>query len=82
MVRTQIQLTENQTSALKKLAAKKHVSIAELIRQAVDILLHSHAGTSKEERQQRAILAAGCLRFRRNDISENHDIYLAEAYNK
>ena len=36
MVRTQIQLSERQAAALKKLAATKHVSIAELIRRAVD----------------------------------------------
>lgn len=36
MIRTQIQLTEEQARALKALAAARHVSVAELIRQSVD----------------------------------------------
>ena len=41
MVRTQIQLSEKQAKALKKLAARRNVSVAELIRQAVDVQLHT-----------------------------------------
>ena len=36
MVRTQIQLTEEQIKKLKKVGASEHLSTAELIRRAVD----------------------------------------------
>ncbi len=39
MIRTQIQLSEEQARTLKKLAAKEGKSVAELIRASVDILL-------------------------------------------
>jgi hypothetical protein len=35
MVRTQVQLTERQMNALKAMAHKRKVSVAELIRQGV-----------------------------------------------
>ena len=35
MVRTQIQLTEEQAKALRKIAITSHLSVAELIRRAV-----------------------------------------------
>ena len=39
MVRTQIQLTEEQAEGLKRLAAERGVSMAELVRQSVQRLL-------------------------------------------
>jgi hypothetical protein len=80
MIRTQIQLTEEQTKTLKKIANKKHVSIAELIRQGVDTLIRSAGEISVEERKKRAITAAGRFRSGRKDISTKHDKYLTEAF--
>lgn len=39
MIRTQIQLKEAQYRSLKELAARQRTSVAELIRQAVEVLL-------------------------------------------
>ena len=36
MVRTQIQLPEEQVALLKKMAAAEHKSMAEIIRQSID----------------------------------------------
>jgi Arc/MetJ-type ribon-helix-helix transcriptional regulator len=80
MVRTQIQLTEKQAVALKRLAAKKRVSMAELIRVGVNKLLHSVETVSLEERRQRAIAIAGRFRSGRSDLSTKHDEHLAEIY--
>jgi len=46
MVRTQIQLTEDQSLSLQRLSIKHHKSIAELIRQAVEMLIRSTAKLS------------------------------------
>jgi hypothetical protein len=82
MVRTQIQLTEKQAVALKRLAAKKRVSMAELIRVGVNNLLHFVETVSLEERRQRAIAIAGRFRSGRPDLSAKHDEHLAEIYQK
>jgi hypothetical protein len=76
MIRTQIQLTEEQARALKDLAAQRGVSMAELIRQAAEHLL---AENSKRDKRRRALEAIG--RFPGpSDLSTNHDAYLAEDY--
>ena len=80
MKRTQIQLTEAQARALKRLAGKKHVSIASLIRESVDDLLRSEGAISREELVQRSLEAVGKYRSGKGDISVRHDDYLAEAY--
>ena len=80
MIRTQIQLTEQQAQALKSLAAERNSSVAELIRQAVDDLLRRTSGISIEERRCRAIAAIGRFHSGHKDISTRHDDYLAEAY--
>jgi hypothetical protein len=82
MVRTQIQLTEEQSKALKELSAQRDISIAELIRQGIDFYLRYCGNISQEERRQRAIKAAGQFRSGQTDLSEKHDAYLAEVYGK
>jgi hypothetical protein len=82
MVRTQIQLKEEQLTALKKIAATKQSSIAELIRKAVDNIIKSGAMPDYEERRKRAIKIAGRFRSGKRDVSADHDKYLAEAYKK
>ena len=79
MVRTQIQLTEQQHEELKRLSQSRKVSMAELIRQGVDRILKSSAHISDEERRERALAIAGRFHSGRSDISEKHDKYVAEA---
>ena len=80
MIRTQIQLTEEQAKAIKTLAMKRNTSVAELIRRSVDELLQEAVGTDIAERRRRALAAAGRFHSGKTDISTNHDDYLAEAY--
>ena len=80
MIRTQVQLTEKQARELKELAAREGVSMAELVRQAVDNLLGGSGTISVEERRRRAMALVGQFRSGRSDISEKHDEYLAEGY--
>ena len=80
MVRTQIQLTESQSRALKLLAAQQGKSVAELIRHSVDQLVGSASVVDVEERRRRAIAAAGRFRSGHGDLSIDHDRYLAEGF--
>ncbi len=80
MVRTQIQLTEKQAKSLKRIAASRHHSVAELIRQAVDNMIKSATLVDIEERRRRALAAAGRFSSGLRDLSTEHDKYLAEAF--
>jgi len=82
MVRTQIQLTEDQAEALKKIAQSRHLSVAELIRKAVDTIIKSSTVVDSEERHKRAMEIVGRFSSGKRDISKKHDLYLTDAYNK
>jgi len=82
MVRTQIQLSEEQSRTLKRLAAERDESVAELIRQAVEAYVKSSDKPDREELVRRALSVSGIGRSGKKDISVNHDKYLAEIYAK
>ncbi len=82
MVRTQIQLTEEQAKVLKRIAGSRHLSIAELIRRAIDTMIKTSTSTDPEERLRRALEIAGKFSSGKRDISKKHDIYLSESYGK
>ena len=77
MIRTQVQLTEEQARALKALSARMGLSMAELIRRSLAPLLEAIV-TDDDERYRRAIVAAGRFRSGQADIAMEHDRYLAE----
>ncbi len=78
MLRTQIQLTEAQAAKLRRIAARRGVSIAQVIREAVEGLPERD---DRAERWERALAVLG--RFRdvegRTDVSVRHDDHFAEA---
>ena len=80
MVRTQIQLTETQAASLRSAAARKGISMAELIRQAIDATLAGKMERSEDELRQRAMAAAGVFHSGRKDVAERHDALLAEDF--
>jgi len=82
MIRTQVQLTDDQFRSLKRLAADRGVSVAELIRQGVQLFIRGAGVIDSKERWQRALSAAGRFQSNRSDISAQHDRYLEEAYEK
>lgn len=80
MIRTQVQLTEQQMKALRQVSVATGQSIADLVRQGVDRLLAAQSGISREERIQRAVRIAGKFKSGSSDVSTHRDRYLAEAY--
>jgi len=79
MVRTQIQLTDEQARRLRRLAAERGVSMAALVRDGVERVL---AEQDREELWRRALSVVGKYRDREGarDVAENHDRYLEDAY--
>ncbi len=82
MVRTQIQLTEWQSIALKNLAIRRQQSMAELIRQSIErfLAMETNAEDNFQKIRQRAILEPGLFHSGLPDLGRNHDKYLVEAY--
>ena len=82
MVRTQIQLTEEQAKKVKKIAASRGVPMAEVIRDAVEKAIRSSAGTVSEERRKRALEILGKFRSGKKNVSKKHDAHFTEAWSK
>ncbi len=80
MIRTQVQLTEEQVRTLRSLASARQVSVAELVRQGVSALIRSAREIDIEERRRRAIAVAGRFHSGVSNISTKHDEYLVEAF--
>ena len=81
MVRTQIQLTEQQARRLRAEARERGLSLAEIIRRYVDKGL-SDETPDRAALYERAARVVGRFRDRRaaRDISSKHDRYLDEAF--
>jgi hypothetical protein len=79
MVRTQIQLSEDEAAVVKRWAPERSVSMAAVIRDAVDPYISRESGVSMDERWQRSLAAVGGFRFGRSDLSQTHDDEFAAA---
>ena len=77
MIRTQIQLTEEQARELKRMAAERGISVSALIREAIEKAVAVDDGPAK---RQRALGAVGRFRSGAKDISTEHDRYLSEDF--
>ena len=80
MVRTQIQFTADQITALRELSATTGKSIAELTRDAVDAFLAQGVERPRPVLVDQAIAIAGHFSSGIHDVSAGHDGYLSEAF--
>jgi len=80
MIRTQIQIEEDQIEWLRAEARVRGVSVSQLIREGV-ALFHAREGRLLEDKKKRALSAVGRFSSDLSDVSERHDDYLAEALN-
>jgi hypothetical protein len=79
MVRTQILLTEEQAETLRRRSRRENVSIAELVRRAIEAFARTEPPGDREVRA-RAIRAAGRFASGSRQTSTHHDEVLAEAF--
>lgn len=79
MIRTQIQLTPEQARRIKEIAEREDISIAEVIRRAVEHWLVTYGDIPTEERKRRALAVVGRFHSGSGDVASNHDHYVAEA---
>ena len=76
MVRTQIQLTDEQARALRRAASDRGISMAAVIRELVDDAL----AFEQQARVGRALGALGRFRSGVSHVSAEHDRELEDAY--
>jgi hypothetical protein len=80
VVRTQISFEEEQMRRLRQAARRRGMSIAAVVRAAVDRELDRDA-TARQDRMRRALEAMDrAFRSGHSDISRRHDDHLAEIY--
>jgi hypothetical protein len=79
MVRTQIQLTDEQAALLKEMAHENNESIAAIIRKALDQFL-SKQQPNRRMLYRQALSAVGRYRTGVHDVSIQHDNYLEEEF--
>jgi hypothetical protein len=80
MVRMQIQFTEAEVEALRSEASQRNVSIAAVVREAVDERLsRGRRQPSRDELAQRALAAVGRFSSGTGDVSTRHDDYFADS---
>lgn len=78
VVRTQVQFTEAQARELRRRAAERGVSVAALVREAVD---HSLAERARTARMERALEVVGVhASTGATNAAEEHDRYLGDAF--
>jgi Arc/MetJ-type ribon-helix-helix transcriptional regulator len=82
MVRTQIQLPEEQVKFLKNISAARNESMAQIIRHAIDLLYKSTQGQDNEQRRKQAMAAAGRFHSGAKDLASAHDSHLADIYGR
>jgi predicted DNA-binding protein len=80
VVRTQIQLTDEQLQGLKQLSAAQGRSLADLVRDGVDRVLRQRESSSRGDLMRRAATAAfGRFGSGQADLARRHDDHFAEA---
>ena len=78
--RTQIQLTDAQFRVLKRISSQRNISVAEIVRDGVEMVTRSFVYPDMDEKRKRAIEAVGLYHSGKKNVSEKHDDHLAEAY--
>ena len=91
MIRTMVQLTEEQLRTLKEMAKARKTSVAKLVRESVTqyVVANTVKEPTREEKRLRALefvrkIKSGEIKSHdiegQTDVSVNHDKYLAEIY--
>lgn len=90
MIRTMVQLTEEQMKALKELAKARKTSVARLVRESVaQYVAVAVKDPQREEKRRRALefirkIKSGEIQAYdiegKTDVARNHDKYLTEIY--
>jgi hypothetical protein len=76
VIRTQVSLTQEQMARLRQEARRRGVSLAAVVRDAVDRSIPDREA-ARLERLERALRAAGSVSSGTGDVAERHDDVLS-----
>ncbi len=76
MIRTQVSLTEDQMRRLRREARRRHVSLAAVIRDAVDRVVPDE-NARRQDRIDALLAAAGSAASGAGSVARDHDAVLA-----
>ncbi len=79
VLRTQIQLTDEQARVLREMAAREGRSMADLIREGVEAIMRRRRRPDRTELRRRALEIVGQFDSGLPDIAERHDEYFVES---
>jgi hypothetical protein len=77
-----IELTSEQEEALRRVAEMRQKTVEDIIAEWVQRLVEESVDSDWENRRARALNAVGRFRSGKRDVSEKHDKYLAEAFDR
>lgn len=81
MIRTQIQLSEEQARRLQAMARREGVSMAELVRRCIDATLTAQeTDLARRYEAARRLIGRFADRSGARDLADRHDAYLDEAF--
>ena len=75
-----IHLSADQARRLERLAAAEGRPLADLLREAVDLVLDRARETDLRERTERALAVVGRYRSGLDSVAERHDEHLDDLY--
>jgi hypothetical protein len=79
MIRTQIQIEDDQVEWLRAESRARGVSVSQLIRESIN-LFRADQKQFPEGKKTKALAAVGRFSSNISDVSERHDDYLARAF--
>lgn len=82
MIRTQIQLTEKQAETLREIAAAEGRSMADVIRESVEVYAATKGVRDRDLEKAAALSVVGRFRSGTKDLGAKHDDHLAEAFDE
>jgi len=80
MVQTRVRLTERQAKALRRISAATGRSVADLVREGVELYLGSQRRPDRREQVERALRVVGRFASGCSGVSTEHDRYLSQAF--
>jgi hypothetical protein len=82
VIRTQIQLADDQARLLRAVAAAEGRSMADVVRDAVTSHLRGRQHVDREALKRRSLDALGRFRSGAADLALAHDRYLEDAFDR
>ncbi len=81
MIRTQVQVEDDQMEWLKSRAKEQGVSVSKLFRESVKLYIKAMTKPPKDKKK-RAMRAIGKFSSGKTDVSVKHDSYLTDTFSE